>query len=170
LLVTLPAVLAGGLAVALAAGLTGCTTYFTSSLFSHWLKGTIAHNVAGEGVLICSWSKNLRLIYCIQGLVLRPERWRHKGWLGDVVLRECLRADLAQLGLRPGSLEGSCRLRGRPAQGPSGGLWRTGGFDEVHCLLLWLRVYWSCRCLHPDVVVSLTGIACMLTYSRGGCS
>jgi hypothetical protein len=36
-------------------------------------------------------------------------------------------------------------------------------------LLVWLRVWWSCWCLHPDIVIALTGIACMLTYSWGGC-
>jgi hypothetical protein len=36
-------------------------------------------------------------------------------------------------------------------------------------LLVWLRVWWSFWCLHPDIAVALTGIACMLTYSRGGC-
>jgi hypothetical protein len=33
-----------------------------------------------------------------------------------------------------------------------------------------LMVCWSCECLHPDVVVALPGVACMLTYDRGGCS
>jgi hypothetical protein len=29
---------------------------------------------------------------------------------------------------------------------------------------------WSYACLHTDVIVALSGIACMLTCSRGSCS
>jgi hypothetical protein len=34
-------------------------------------------------------------------------------------------------------------------------------------LLVWPRVCWGCRCLHPYIVVALTGIACMLTCGWG---
>jgi hypothetical protein len=37
-------------------------------------------------------------------------------------------------------------------------------------LLMLLMGRWSCRCLHPDVVVALSGVACVLTCSRGSCS
>jgi hypothetical protein len=35
-------------------------------------------------------------------------------------------------------------------------------------LLVWLMDSWSCGCLHTNVNIALTSIACMPTCSRGG--
>jgi hypothetical protein len=157
--VTLAASLAGGLAAVLAgalvAGWTGCTISFSLHPLQPLAQGDYYHSVPRESAPISSWSKGLQLIICIRGLDLRPERWRRGGWLGDVVLQECLRADLAWLEWRPGSLEGSCRLRGRPAKSPSGGLWQAGGFNEVHCLAGVAEDLLELRCLHPNIVVAI---------------
>jgi hypothetical protein len=73
------------------------------------------------------------------------------------------RADLTRLELRPGLLGESCRLCGRLAQSPSGGLWHVSGFAKAHVadvadglLELWVLASRCCRylarrCLHVDL-------------------
>jgi hypothetical protein len=67
----LTAGLAGTLAAALAAGLTGCTTPFSPRPLQPLARGDPGCGVVGEDVPICSWSRNLLRIYCIQDLFLQ---------------------------------------------------------------------------------------------------
>jgi hypothetical protein len=46
----------------------------------------------------------------------------------------------------------------------------VSGAHAVRTRFVLLRVCWCCRCLRPDVVVALPGVACLLTCSLGSCS
>jgi hypothetical protein len=44
------------------------------------------------------------------------------------------------------------------------------GMQADRTRFMLLRVCWCCGCLHPDVVVALPGVACVLTCGWGSCS
>jgi hypothetical protein len=70
--------LAGALAAAMAAGLTGCITSFSPRPSSATGSRDPGYGVVGEDVPICSWSRNLPRIYYIQDLFLQSERRRRE--------------------------------------------------------------------------------------------
>jgi hypothetical protein len=90
---------------------------FISYLFSYWFKGTVATTSLAR-----MFQSSPGVGTCGRSAVSRASFFDLSSGDAEVGLETSYYRSVFELELRPGSLEGSCRLRGDPAQSPSGDL------------------------------------------------